>query len=51
MDHPSILKVYEFYEDARNFYIVTEMCLGGELFAKIDEEGQLSEHASAEVMS
>lgn len=25
MDHPNILKIYEFYEDASNIYIVTEV--------------------------
>jgi len=29
LDHPNILKIYEFYEDVNNFYIVTEYCSGG----------------------
>ena len=37
LDHPNILKVYEFYEDKRNFYIVTELLTGGELFDRIVE--------------
>lgn len=32
MDHPNILKIYEFYQDDTNFYIVSEYCDGGELF-------------------
>lgn len=39
LDHPNILKVYEFYEDFHNFYIITELCTGGELFEKIISEG------------
>lgn len=32
MDHPNIVKLYEFYQDKKNYFIVTEMCTGGELF-------------------
>ena len=35
LDHPNILKVYEFYEDNKHFYIVTELLTGGELFDRI----------------
>ena len=35
LDHPNILKVFEFYVDENNFYIVTELCTGGELFHRI----------------
>ena len=38
MDHPHILKLYEYFEDEKNFYIITEMCKGGELFDKIVEK-------------
>ena len=31
MDHPNIVKLYEFYEDPRTYSLVTEMCHGGEL--------------------
>lgn len=26
LDHPNILKIYEFYEDKRYLYIITELC-------------------------
>ena len=32
MDHPNVLKIFEAYQDAKKFYIVTELCQGGELF-------------------
>ena len=32
IDHPNIVKVYEFFEDEKCFYITMEFCLGGELF-------------------
>lgn len=34
-DHPNILRLYEFYEDPKRYYIVTELCTGGELFDEI----------------
>lgn len=37
LQHPNIIKVYEFYQDAENFYVATEYCKGGELFARIEE--------------
>ena len=35
LDHPNILKLYEFYQDSRNYYLITEYCAGGELFDRI----------------
>ena len=32
LDHPNILKMYEFFEDDKRYYIVTEICKGGELY-------------------
>jgi len=32
LDHPNILKVFEFFEDEKNLYIITELCTGGELY-------------------
>lgn len=49
-DHPNIIKIFEFYQDDRFFYIVTELCTGGELFDKIQEETQFSEKKAAEIM-
>ena len=37
LDHPNIVKVYEYYEDYRYLYIVMELCWGGDLFGKIWE--------------
>lgn len=50
LDHPNILKVYNFYEDLNHFYIVTELCTGGELFDKIIMNGYLDEQQAANVM-
>lgn len=31
LDHPSILKVIEYYEDSERIYMITELCTGGDL--------------------
>lgn len=35
LDHPNIVKIYEYFEDDKRFYIVTEICSGGELFDQV----------------
>lgn len=32
LDHPNIFKIYEFFKDPENFYLITEYLEGGELF-------------------
>jgi calcium-dependent protein kinase len=36
MDHPNILKIYEYYEDEQNYYMITEYINGIELKQLID---------------
>jgi calcium-dependent protein kinase len=50
LDHPNIVKVYEFYQDESNYYIVTDFCAGGELFDRIIQEKNFSEMKAAEMM-
>lgn len=35
LDHPNILRMYDFFEDKKNVYLVLEICEGGELFDRI----------------
>jgi|TARA_B110000285_G_C14846789_1_gene478000 calcium-dependent protein kinase len=42
-----VLKLYEYFEDEKNVYLVTEICRGGELFDKIIEEEFFSEKEAA----
>lgn len=44
LDHPNIVKIYEFMEDEKRIYIVTELIEGGELFDGIIEQGKFNEN-------
>ena len=50
LDHPNILKVYEYFEDEEHYYIVMEYCEGGDIFDKIERNGKISERYAAKVM-
>jgi len=50
MDHPNIMKIYEYYMTEHHLYIVSEYLSGGELFDRIIEEKSFSEAKAAEYM-
>ena len=50
LDHPNILKMYEFFEDEKRYYIVTDICKGGELFDEISTKGKFSERDAASLI-
>ena len=50
LDHPNILKIFEFYSTKESYSIVTELCKGGELFQEIVDRGPFNEIYSAYVM-
>jgi calcium-dependent protein kinase len=50
LDHPNILKMYEFFEDEKRYYIVTDICKGGELFDEIVARGKFSERDASMLM-
>ncbi|KAF0693869.1 Aste57867_15211 [Aphanomyces stellatus] len=43
LDHPNIVKLMDVYEDTRYLYLVTELCMGGELFDRILARGHYTE--------
>jgi calcium-dependent protein kinase len=36
LDHPIIVRIEEVYESTNTIYIVQELCLGGDLFDRLD---------------
>ena len=50
LDHPNIIKVYEFFKTDKYIYIINELCTGGELFDKIVEMKFLSETVACNIM-
>lgn len=47
IDHPNIVKMFEFFEDSKKFYIITDLSKGGELFDEIVRRGKFSEKDAA----
>lgn len=50
LDHPSICRLLQVYEDPKNLYLVMEHLQGGELFEHVVDVGHLSEPTAARVV-
>lgn len=50
LDHPNIIKIYDFYYDNNNYYIINEFIKGGELFEIINSIGVFTEAFAALIM-
>ena len=47
LDHPNIVRLFEVFQDEKRFYLVTELCTGGELFDEITKRSNFSENDAA----
>ena len=50
ISHPNIVNIFEIYEDSKKYYIMMEICEGGELFEAISQQGSFSEGDCANIM-
>ena len=50
INHPNVVKLYEFYEDENNYHLILEYVTGGELFDYIVRTRHLSEAIAANFM-
>jgi calcium-dependent protein kinase len=50
-DHPNIIRIYEYYFDDVNFYLITEYVSGGELYDTILSWKSFDEEKAAYIMS
>jgi calcium-dependent protein kinase len=47
VDHANILKLYEFFEDHKRFFLVTELSTGKDLYERIQDQEYFSEKDAA----
>lgn len=50
VDDPTIIKLYEVFEDDDHVHLVMELCTGGELFDRIIQQGHVEEKPAARYM-
>lgn len=50
MGHQNILSLVDYFETMNNLYLVTDMCVGGELFDRICERGSYYEKDAANII-
>ena len=50
LDHPNIIKIYEYYVDELNYYVITELARGGELYEQIYKLKNFKEEHAAIIM-
>ena len=50
VSHPNIVNIFDIFEDSKKYYIMMEICEGGELFEAISEQGAFTEEDCAHIM-
>ena len=51
LNHPNIVRSYDNFEDALNYYIVVELCQGKSVKELVKNEGRLSETETARILN
>ena len=51
VNHPNIMRIYELFEDDINYYIISEIIAGGELFNYVVKKGKLSYSDAAQIIT
>lgn len=51
LEHPNIVKVYEYFDDGQYIYIVTEYCSGNNLLEQLASKDSLSENSASVYMN
>jgi len=50
LDHPNIIRIYEYFQDEKHIFIVMELAQGGELFDKIVEVHHFNEDVASKIL-
>jgi calcium-dependent protein kinase len=50
LDHPNIIKLYDIYDDEQYFYVVTELCEGGNLLNFVNQN-RITEKMMRDIMT
>jgi len=51
IDHPNIIKLYDYFETHSKYYLIFELATGGELFNRICDQGTFTEKDAAIIIS